>query len=70
MKAWRLLLLTAALVLPATISAPKAVEACPWGDCPYVCRYFWPDYYCYYDDCCNPSCCAWNDLNCINPCSP
>ena len=36
MKAWRLLLLTAALVLPVALSAPKPVEACPSEGCPYV----------------------------------
>lgn len=68
-KTWKLLL-TAALIFPAVAMPSKPVNSCPWPPCEYVCRYFYPDSYCYYDECCNASCCAWNDWECINPCSP
>jgi hypothetical protein len=70
MKIWKLLG-AAVLVVSAVSVNPKPVAASCSGDaCWYVCQYFYPDSYCYYDDCCTPHCCAWNDPWCVNPCSP
>ena len=54
MKTRKKLLLLAALILPAAAMPPKPVNSCPWP-CDQVCRYFYPEYYCYYDECCNAS---------------
>ena len=68
-KVWKLLLV-AALTVPALGLSTKPANSCPWPPCWYECRYFYPSHYCYYDECCNESCCEWGDWTCINPCSP